>query len=152
MYLSLCQRILCLSGVVSPAMSCVFVSIWEHVPVSAARKVFPIFSNWAPCLALLSPDCGSVLFPTGGTLSLNSYYVNDLSCLFYRSLLLCTMSFPVHCWIIQIDIKVGFWKSRYYCTNRIPCVLIYISYMKTVDDHKNETYGCLSFRAALIHF
>lgn len=49
------------------------------MPLLAAGKVFPIFSNWAHCLALQSPDCGSLFLhppPIGGTLLLNSDYVN----------------------------------------------------------------------------
>lgn len=84
---------MCLSsGIVSPTVpSCACLSAFESVcHVFAARKAFPIFSNWVRCLALLSPDCGSVLFPIGGMLLLNSDYVNDVSCLLYSSLLLFT--------------------------------------------------------------
>lgn len=91
---------LCLSsGIVSPAhyvFICVFVniSVTKCVPLLVARKSIPVSSNWVHCLALLSPDCGSVLFPIGGTLSLNSDYVNDLSCLLYSSVVVHPV--PVH--------------------------------------------------------
>lgn len=84
---------MCLSSGLQPSLrECVCQHLRVCAALFAARKAFPIFSNWVHCLALLSPDCGSVLFPIGGTLSLNSDYVNDLSSLLYSSLLLFTTS------------------------------------------------------------
>lgn len=88
------------------------------MPLLAARKVFPIFSNWVHCFALLSPDCGSVLFPIGGMLSLNSYYANDLSCLLYSSLLLFTASSPFTAGLSKYKLKLSF-ESQDNTTNLI---------------------------------
>lgn len=65
------------------------------MPLLAGRKAFPIFSNWVQCLALLRLDCGSVLFPIGGTLSLNSDYVNDLAFIWLSVVVVVVVNLPI---------------------------------------------------------
>lgn len=93
------SKILCLSGTAS-------LHVWEEcVPLLAAGKVFPIFSNWAHCLALQSPDCGSLfLHPPHRRNTFVEFRLCKCKYLSYGSL---------SDGLYKMKLKHGFWKSRY---------------------------------------